>query len=776
MSVKQRSEIFRSFFKTIIKRNGNTGKKNTYDSVPDFPQYNIICRLGKGGMASVFHAEKISTGRQVALKVIADDISDDANWLERFLIEAENLAHLSHSNIVPVFDWGTHNGKSYIEMELMKGGDLSSWFLSHSPTVGNVINITRQIANGLDFAGKKGFVHRDIKPDNILFREDGTPCISDFGIAKNMSSDTTISSRGLVIGTGAYLSPEQANPKGRKLDQRSDLYSLGILLYELLTGEKPFEFDYGTPEERFFMYLNAHINLSPPPLPRQLSRIQPIMNKLLAKEPDDRFNRGQELAKALFELEKSLNPKKLQQPLPGLSKIPSTPAQKPLHDQQRRFSNKNAQITSRDAAKTNKAALPLMLPMLIFAPIIGGTVWYFGNSNKETYSGTMDVVSSDKPSDTELPQISINNVPIPTKNIPDPLTDLLIEAKDFKPVETSDTSEQAHQINTYKKILEIAPDNSLAEKQLNRILEFKVSEIEKKIANNQLKDLENSLAVVRLINSNSAQQITNLINNKQKQNSLNLAMEEINQLIEESRDTSSKSLDKLLTAQNLINKLEKNGAKNVDLDSLRYQIETKFEIAILSSIQIATQSSADNAEKWLSSAKQTSMPLNKLKQLKTSLSSLNTSLARAAKQREQLQQISALENKIKSHLQAANTVNPSTYDELLEANNSLNKAVNQGLSVQKSENYRKDIRDKFILNIKKQINEMSLNDQITAKTWLESANEMGLKPDTVRVLNQEYAQAVAAIESQKQLPPNKDPNALSQKGQTRKIEATIPSI
>lgn len=776
MSVKQRSEIFRSFFQTIIKKDGNRGTKLAYDSVPNFPQYNIVSRLGKGGMASVFRAQKISTGRQVALKVIADDISDDTDWLERFLIEAENLAHLSHSNIVPVFDWGTHNGKSYIEMELMKGGDLNSWFLSQSPTIGSVINITRQIANGLDFAGEKGFVHRDIKPDNILFREDGTPCISDFGIAKNMSSDTTISSRGLVIGTGAYLSPEQANPKGRKIDQRSDLYSLGVLLYEMLTGEKPFAFNYGTPEERFFMYLNAHINLAPPPLPRQLARIQPIMNKLLAKEPDERFNRGRELARALFELEKSLPPKKLQQSLNGMSRTLGTPANKPLKTRQQRFRNKQTQLTFRSKTTTSKNALHLILPVLIFTPIIGGTIWYFQNGNKETYQGAIDIILDKKSTDTEQPQVSTNKNLVPKKTITDPLNELLNEARDFTPAEASNATEQARQITTYEKILELEPNNELANEQLNLILEYQLDQIEKKISNNQLNDAEHILAIVRMIDSDSAQKAMNNISNKQKQNALDDNLKEINRLIAESRDTSSKSLKQLLTAQNLIMKLEENSERKVDLDSLKRQIETKFEIAILSSIQMASKSSAENAERWLSSSTKTSIPLNKIKQLQSSLNSLKASLALAEEKRERLEKIATLENKIKNHLLAANNSNPALHDELLEANNNLNRAVDQGLSEQKSESYRKDIRDKFISKIKREINDISLNNQSTARIWLDSADKIGIKPDTVKALDQEYAQAVTAIQSQKQPPTNKNSEAVSQKEQTRKIEATIPSI
>lgn len=295
---------------------GKSGSADTSGSgLPKIPRFKLLDKLGEGGMASVYLAEQENTGRLVAIKIMATHLQADSHWTERFLDEARRLAELSHPNIVPVFDWGTHEGIGYIVMEYIKGGDLTHRLNHVRITVRDAIDIARQIASGLDFAGEKGYVHRDIKPENILFRENGSPCILDFGIAKDSSTNTTISSQGLAIGTGAYMSPEQAQPGGRNLDTRSDLYSLGVLLYEMLQGSRPFEYRHMEAIQAFQLYIYAHLNSPPPPLSVHFSAFQPIIDKLLAKNPDDRFERGQDLKEALTRLEGEAAPALLAKPL-----------------------------------------------------------------------------------------------------------------------------------------------------------------------------------------------------------------------------------------------------------------------------------------------------------------------------------------------------------------------------------------------------------------------------------------------------------------------------
>ncbi len=261
----------------------------------EIPGYTIEKRLGRGGMASVHLALQQSTNRKVALKIMSNQLGEDSVWAKRFIQEAQVIAQLSHPNVVPVFDVGTHNGQFYISMEHLAGGSLKEK-MSHGIVVPEVLKIIAGVAAGLDYAGEKGFVHRDIKPDNIMFRDDGSPVILDFGIVKQMDSgESGMTQTGVIVGTTSYMSPEQA--QGRELDQRSDIYALGIMFYELLTGRPPYkgETDVAT--------LLMHINEPIPKLPKSLAVFQPIIDKSLAKDPFHRYTRSRELIDHIQKLE-----------------------------------------------------------------------------------------------------------------------------------------------------------------------------------------------------------------------------------------------------------------------------------------------------------------------------------------------------------------------------------------------------------------------------------------------------------------------------------------
>lgn len=249
-------------------------------------------------MARVYLAVQENFDRHIALKVMAEHLVRDESFAKRFLREAKTVARLSHQSIVPVFDVGAIGNIHYMAMEFLPGGDLK-----HKMRTGlsllESIKIVKAIAAGLLYAGNKGLVHRDIKPENILFREDGSPVISDFGIVRDTDSKTNMTVTGAVIGTPHYMSPEQA--EGAAVDPRSDLYSLGVILYEMLTGHVPF-----TGESAVSIGIK-HITQMPEVLPQGVAGFQKIIDNILAKHPDDRYQTGAEFIEALTELEHSLS-------------------------------------------------------------------------------------------------------------------------------------------------------------------------------------------------------------------------------------------------------------------------------------------------------------------------------------------------------------------------------------------------------------------------------------------------------------------------------------
>src|SRR5205809_4077972 len=219
-------------------------------------RYRIVRKLGTGGMANVYLAEDQELGRRVAIKILDDRHASDEQFVERFRREAKNAAALSHPNIVSIYDRGEAEGSYYIAMEYLDGRSLKELIVSRGPApVGVAVEYARQILSALRFAHRHGIVHRDIKPHNVLVDGEGRLKVTDFGIARAGVSQMT--EAGSIIGTAQYLSPEQA--KGAPVDQTSDLYSVGVVLYELLTGVVPFSGE--TPVE----IAMKHLSTVPPP-------------------------------------------------------------------------------------------------------------------------------------------------------------------------------------------------------------------------------------------------------------------------------------------------------------------------------------------------------------------------------------------------------------------------------------------------------------------------------------------------------------------------------
>ncbi|HMJ00584.1 MAG TPA: Stk1 family PASTA domain-containing Ser/Thr kinase [Gaiellaceae bacterium] len=253
-------------------------------------RYRIVRKLGSGGMADVYLAEDEELGRRVAIKILNDRHANDESFVERFRREAKNAAGLSHPNIVSIYDRGEAEGTYYIAMEYLDGRSLKELVVARGPLpIGDAIEFTRQVLGALRFAHRKGVVHRDIKPHNVMADADGRLKVTDFGIARAGVSQMT--EAGSIIGTAQYLSPEQA--RGAAVDQRSDLYSVGVLLYEMLTGTVPFTGD--SPVE----IAMKHLSDTPRPPSLERPEIPPdldmIVLRALAKSPEDRFQTAEEM-------------------------------------------------------------------------------------------------------------------------------------------------------------------------------------------------------------------------------------------------------------------------------------------------------------------------------------------------------------------------------------------------------------------------------------------------------------------------------------------------
>lgn len=263
------------------------------------PGYSILRKINSGGMASVFLATQLSLNRTVALKIMKPELDYDPEFHQRFQREAEIVGQLSHPNIIPIYDIGRHQAMNYISMEYLPAGSLEQKIIE-GITAGDAADLIVAIAAALEHAHTKGYVHRDIKPENILFRSDGSPVLTDFGIARTIKTKSNLTQVGIVIGTPYYMSPEQA--KGLPTDGRADLYSLGILFYEMLTGTRPFQSD------NALALAIQHINEKAPKLPVAFFHYQPIINRLLAKKPEHRFQHAREFIVALEAAKNSVNP------------------------------------------------------------------------------------------------------------------------------------------------------------------------------------------------------------------------------------------------------------------------------------------------------------------------------------------------------------------------------------------------------------------------------------------------------------------------------------
>src|SRR3954470_19305087 len=257
-------------------------------------RYRVLERIGSGGMADVYCAEDTQLGRRVALKLLYRRFAEDDEFVERFRREASSAAGLQHPNIVGVFDRGEWDGTYYIAMEYLQGQTLKQLVREHGAMPPDrAVDITLQVLRAAKFAHKRGIVHRDIKPHNVILDEEGRAKVTDFGIARAGASDMT--ETGSILGTAQYLSPEQA--QGHPVSARSDLYSTGILLYESLTGRVPFD---GDSPVTIALKQVSEEPIPPAELnPAVSPQLEDVVLHAMAKDPAWRFASADEFIAAL---------------------------------------------------------------------------------------------------------------------------------------------------------------------------------------------------------------------------------------------------------------------------------------------------------------------------------------------------------------------------------------------------------------------------------------------------------------------------------------------
>src|SRR5829696_8443267 len=263
------------------------------DTVVD-GRYRILGRIGSGGMADVYSAEDTHLGREVALKVLHRRFAQDVEFVERFRREAKSAASLSHPNVVGIFDRGEHEGTYYIAMECLTGRTLKDVILQEAPLdQEHAIDFGIQVLQAAGFAHRRGVIHRDFKPHNVIVDDQGHAKVTDFGIARAGASEMT--ETGSIMGTAQYLSPEQA--QGHAVTDASDLYSIGVMLYEMLAGRLPFDGDSAV------SIALKHLNEAPVPLSTLRPDIDPALESVvmaaLAKDPAARWQSAEDLAAGL---------------------------------------------------------------------------------------------------------------------------------------------------------------------------------------------------------------------------------------------------------------------------------------------------------------------------------------------------------------------------------------------------------------------------------------------------------------------------------------------
>jgi serine/threonine protein kinase len=369
--------------------------------------YTLVEPLGQGGMATVYKGYQQSLNRYVAIKVLRGDLARDEKFVARFRREALAVARLSHPSILHVYDAGAADGIYYIVMDYAPGGTLKDLLRRGPLAIERALSIAEQIAEALDYAHRQGVIHRDVKPSNILLTVDGRPQLTDFGIAKALYEHEQLTRTGTSIGTPEYMAPEQID--GQSVDGRADIYALGIVLYEMLSGRTPFHAE--TPMALVYKQLN-----DPPPPLRSVGINVPgwlegVLNKALAKNPAARFQRASDLARALHSEAPTGT-----QPWPAPPQERHSPSPIPM----------TAPVTRQRPASRRRSGAAVWLLVALIAVLLlglaGGATLLLSNSRQNTSGGVVTlVVTSEVVTQVVTPApvwVTPTNIPQPQPTAP----------------------------------------------------------------------------------------------------------------------------------------------------------------------------------------------------------------------------------------------------------------------------------------------------------------------------------------------------------------------
>jgi len=269
------------------------------DAPISVPNFKLDKEIGRGGMSHVYLAHQIEPKRKVAIKIVSPGSTPDPQFLQSLKQEGDMIAGFAHDNIITIYACGVIDSHYFMAMEVLPGGDLAKK-IEKGLRPEEAVEVMLQIGSALEHAHGRGILHRDIKPENVMFHESGKAVLVDFGIAKEANKESSFTQMGAVVGTPHYMSPERC--MGKPTDLRSDLYAMGVMFFEMLTGKKVYE------GRDTFAVSYAHVYEPVPPLPPELSRYQHLVSKLLAKDADERYQSSREMIEALKKVRAGQSP------------------------------------------------------------------------------------------------------------------------------------------------------------------------------------------------------------------------------------------------------------------------------------------------------------------------------------------------------------------------------------------------------------------------------------------------------------------------------------